>query len=100
MYRRLDWGKAADYLERVGSVPLVRRFGWLVDHAGADIPAAERDRLLRLAGHGRKAYLGPREEVKGAIGYDATWRLSVNVTREELHGSAGLGRRRTVKTET
>jgi len=27
-------------------------------------------------------------------GYDETWRLFVNVTREELHGSAGLGRRK------
>jgi hypothetical protein len=52
-----------------------------------------------LAGHSRKAFLGPKAEVKGAIGYDETWRLFVNVTREELHGSAGLGRRRTVKKE-
>jgi len=29
----------------------------------------------------------------------AQWRLFVNVTQEELHGSAGLGRRRTVKKE-
>jgi predicted transcriptional regulator of viral defense system len=98
--RRLDWGKAADYLERIGSTALVRRFGWLADHAGADIPAVERERLLRLAGHGRKAFLGPRQEVKSAIGYDDTWRLFVNLTPEELNGSAGLGRRRTVRKET
>jgi predicted transcriptional regulator of viral defense system len=97
--RRFDWGKAADYLERIGSTGLVRRIGWLADHAGADIPAGERERLLRLAGHSRKAFLGPKGEVKDAIGYDQTWRLFVNVTREELHGSAGLGRRRTVKKE-
>jgi predicted transcriptional regulator of viral defense system len=30
--RRFDWNKAADYLERIGSGALVRRFGWLVDH--------------------------------------------------------------------
>lgn len=98
--RRFDWGKAADYLERIGSTALVRRFGWLADHSGADIPAGERERLLRLAGHSRKTFLGPREAVKGAIGYDDTWRLFVNLTREELHGSAGLGRRRAVKRET
>jgi predicted transcriptional regulator of viral defense system len=97
--RRFDWAKAVEYLERIGSAPLVRRFGWLADHADADIPAGQRERLLRLAGHGRKAFLGPKGEVKGAIGYDDTWRLFVNVTREELHGSAGLGRRRTVKKE-
>ncbi len=98
--RRFDWGKAADYLERIGSTALVRRFGWLADHAGADIPAADRDRLLRLAGHSRKSFLGPRKEVQGAIGYDDTWRLFVNVTPEELNGSAGLGRRRTIQKET
>src|SRR5208337_5564832 len=72
---------------------------WLADHAGADIPPSERERLLRLAGHSRKTFLGPREKVKGAIGYDSTWRLFVNLTQEELRGSAGLGRRRTIKKE-
>ncbi len=98
--RRFDWQKAADYLERIGSRALVRRFGWLVGHVGADIPAGDRERLLRSASHGRKAFLGPKGEVKGAIGQDDTWRLFVNVTREELHGSAGLGRRLAVKRET
>src|SRR5260370_1215574 len=37
--RRFDWTKAVEYLERVGSIALVRRFGWLVDHGGADNPA-------------------------------------------------------------
>lgn len=98
--RRFDWGKVADYLERIRSTSLVRRFGWLADHAGAYIPGGERERLLRLAGQGRKAFLGPRGEVKGAIGYDSTWRLFVNLTREELYGSAGLGQRRTIQKET
>jgi predicted transcriptional regulator of viral defense system len=95
--RRFDWHKAGDYLERIGSRSLVRRFGWLADHAGADIPASERDRLSQLAGQGRKAFLGSKEPIKGTIGYDATWCLFVNVRPEELHGSAGLGRRQTVK---
>ena len=38
--------------------------------------------------------------VQDAIGYDKTWRLFVNVSREELHGSAGLGRRKTVRKES
>jgi predicted transcriptional regulator of viral defense system len=97
--RRFDWGKAADYLERIGSTALVRRFGWLADHAGANISAGERKRLLRLAGGNRKALFGPKGEVKGAVGYDDTWRLFVNLTREELQGSAGVGRRRTVTKE-
>ena len=102
--RRFDWNKAADYLERIGSGALVRRFGWLTDHAKADIPPAVRDRLLQLATRNRKTWLGPdptrAREVEGAIGYDETWRLFVNVPREELNGSAGLGRRKTIRKES
>lgn len=98
--RRLNWGKVTDYLERIGSSSLIRRFGWLVDYVSADIPSSERERLLRLARHGRKTSLGPKGELQGAIGYNETWRLFVNVTQKELHGSAGLGRRRTIKRET
>jgi predicted transcriptional regulator of viral defense system len=98
--RRFDWQKAGDYLERIGTTSIVRKFGWLADHVGAEIPVEERERLLRLAGHGHKAFLGPKGEVAGAIGDDPTWRVFVNVTREDLHGSAGLGRRQTIKKET
>ncbi len=97
--RRFDWNKAADYLGRIGAGALVRRFGWLVDHVKADIPPAVRERLLVLAARSRKTWLGaaPGHAVPGAIGYDETWRLFVNVSREELHGSAGLGQRKTVR---
>ena len=61
---------------------------WAADRVSADVPAAEREGLLRLAAHGRKAFLGPKGEVEGAIGYDRTWRLFVNVTREHLSSSA------------
>jgi predicted transcriptional regulator of viral defense system len=102
--RRFDWTKAADYLERIGSGALARRFGWLVDHVKADVPAEIHDRLLRLAARSRKTWLGPdparASAVQGAIGYDETWRLFVNVTQEELHGSAGLGRRKTVRKDS
>lgn len=97
--RRLDWQKAGDYLERIGSPSLIRRFGWLADHAGADMPDTQRQRLLRLVAAGRKDILGPKDTVTGAIGYDSAWRLLVNVSPENLRGSAGLGRRRTVKKE-
>ena len=102
--RRFDWNKAADYLERIGSGALARRFGWLVDYVKADIPLAVRDRVLTLAARSRKTWLGPdparARAVQDAIGYDETWRLFVNVTREELQGSAGLGRRKTVKKDS
>ena len=102
--RRFDWTKAADYLERIDSGALVRRFGWLADHAKADVPPAVRDRLLLMAARNRKTWLGPDparvRAVPGAIGYDKTWRLFVNVPREELHGSAGLGRRKAVRKDS
>jgi predicted transcriptional regulator of viral defense system len=95
--RRIDWQKAIGYLEQIGSKVLMQRFGWLVDHAGADIPAVERERLLRLVEHARAALLGPAGRVENAVGYDETWRVRVNVSRQDLQASAGLGRRRTVK---
>jgi predicted transcriptional regulator of viral defense system len=102
--RRFDWTKAADYLERIGSGALGRRFGWLVDHVKADVPPEVRDRLLRLAANSRKTWLGPdparARVVQDAIGYDETWRLFVNVTGQELHGSAGLGRRKAVRKDS
>ena len=101
--RRFDWNKAADYLERINAGALARRFGWLIDYVKADIPPAVRDRVLTLAARSRKTWLGPdparARAVQNAIGYDETWRLFVNVTREELQGSAGLGRRKTVKKD-
>jgi predicted transcriptional regulator of viral defense system len=102
--RRFDWTKATEYLERIGSVALMQRFGWLVDHVKADVPHEVRERLLRLAAKNRKTYFGPAATsgggAPGAIGYDKTWRLFVNVTQEELHGSAGLGRRKTAKKDS
>jgi predicted transcriptional regulator of viral defense system len=102
--RRFDWTKAADYLEKIGSGALARRFGWLADYVKADVPPAERDRVLTLAARSRKTWLGPdlarSRAVQGAIGYDETWRLFVNAKREELHGSAGLGRRKAVKKDS
>jgi predicted transcriptional regulator of viral defense system len=102
--RRFDWNKAAGYLERINSGALARRLGWLVDYVKADLPADARDRLLRLATRSRKTYLGPdparARAVQGAIGYDETWRVFVNVKPEELQGSAGLGRRKTVRKDS
>jgi len=67
------------------------------------MPAAIRERLTRLTGSGStRARLGPPHyhTVQDAIGYDKTWRLFVNVPREELHGSAGLGRRKAIRKES
>src|SRR6202142_1598504 len=56
--RRLDWTKAADYLERIDSTALVRRFAWVMDHVKADMPAEIRERLLVLASRGPRTWLG------------------------------------------
>jgi predicted transcriptional regulator of viral defense system len=96
--RRFDWNKAAGYLERIGSGALARRVGWLIDYVKADVPPAARERLLHLAAQSRKTWLGPdparARAVENAIGYDKTWRLFVNVGRNELRGSASLGHRK------
>jgi len=94
--RRFDWKKLTDYLERIGSSSLIRRFGWLTDYVGADIPHDVRECLLRLAGHGRTTFFGPKSKLARAIGYNDTWHLFVNVTQKELQGCAVLGHRRTV----
>jgi len=101
--RRFDWTKAADYLEKIGSGALARRVGWLADYAKADVPRVVRDRVFTLAARSRKTWLGPdparARAVPSAMGYDETWRLFVNVKREELQGSAGLGRRKVLNKD-
>ena len=98
---RFDWPKAADYLERVGSTALVRRFGWVMDHVKADMPADVRKRLLGLAAHGPRTWMGPNpaRKVESAIGYDKNWNLFVNVPPAELRESAGLGQRKALKKD-
>ena len=99
--RRFDWLKAVECLEKINSTALVRRFGWVMDHVKADMIADIRERLLQLAAGGPQTWMGPNPttKVRGAIGYDKTWRLFVNVPREELRESAGIGRRKALKKD-
>ncbi len=98
--RRIDWHKAASYLERIGSITLVRRFGWLADHVGAEIPEDVRTHLRELAAGSGKSFLGPKKPKHGVVGYQSTWQLTVNVSEKELRESVGLARRQTVKRGT
>lgn len=100
--RRFDWKKAADYLKRIESGALVRRFGWFAYHVKADMPTDVRERLLSMTGRSTRAWLGPAPDhsVLNAIGFDETWRLYVNVTREELQGSVGLGQRKSLRKDS
>ena len=97
--RRFDWSKAETYLGRIGSVSLVRRFGWLADHIGAEMPDGLRERLHRIADRPGVSFFGPRKTSNEAIGYDPEWRLSANVAPSVLSESAGLGRTRAAEKD-
>jgi predicted transcriptional regulator of viral defense system len=100
--RRFDWTKAASYVDRFSSSPLPHRVGWLLDHVKADVPQEVRAHLLEVSTRTRKTWLGrdpERARAQHAIGFDETWRLFVNVSAEELRGSAGLGQRKTIRKD-
>ena len=77
--RRIDWHKAASYLERMSSKTLTRRFGWLAERAGATIPEDVRTHLHDLAQGSGRAYFGPRIPKPGTMGYQESWQLTANV---------------------
>jgi predicted transcriptional regulator of viral defense system len=100
--RRFDWTKTASYVDRFNSRPLLHRVGWLLDHVKADVPQGVRAHLLEQSARTRKTWLGPdpaRAHTPHAIGFDETWRLFVNVSAEELRGSAGLGQRMAIRKD-
>ncbi len=97
--RRIDWHKAARYLKRMSSRALTRRFGWLAERAGAAIPDDVRTQFHDLAQGSGRAYFGPRTPKSGAIGYQDSWLLTVNVASHELSDSAGIARPRSVDRE-
>lgn len=95
--QKMDWEKAIDYLMRMDSAALMRKFGWLIDRAGADIPDHLRTNLLDEARSRRSvAIIGP-EEVQGeVIGYQSEWKVTVNVPEKAFAESDGLAKRRKV----
>ncbi len=97
--RRIDWHKAAGYLDRMSSKTLTRRFGWLAERAGATIPEDVHTHLHDLAQGSGRAYFGPRTPKPGAIGYQERWQLTANVASHELSDSAGIARPRSVDRE-
>ncbi len=96
--QKMDWEKAVDYLMRMESVALMRKFGWLADRAGANIPDRLRTRLLDEARTRRSvAILGPKETTEEVIGYQREWKVTVNVPARDLVESDGLAKRRSIK---
>ena len=94
--RRLDWEKAAGYLDRIGSKTLARRFGWLADHAEATMPDDARARLREMAQGGGRSVFGPEALCPDAIGYRRDWNLVVNVSDRVLLDSEGIARRKSL----
>jgi len=95
---KLDWEKTVQYLERIGSIALTRKFGWLADHVGAAMPENTRSILLDMSAKGTSTTtLGPKTRKEGAPGYQSRWKLTVNVPKEELKESEGMARRHAVK---
>lgn len=95
--RKFDWEKASGYLERMGSVALMRRAGWLFDYVGSDIPNEYREILHHKATtHRSTAVLGPKEPRQNAIGYQPEWKLTVNVSEREFAEARGVGKRRSL----
>ena len=97
--RRIDWHKAANYLKRMSSKTLTRRFGWLAERAGATIPEDVRTHLQEIGKGTGKAFFGPRIPKPAAIGYQASWQLTANVPSHELSDSAGIARPRSIDRE-
>jgi predicted transcriptional regulator of viral defense system len=97
--RRFEWQTASNYLDRIGSASLVRRFGFLADHIKAQLPDKLYARLQKAAGRPGSSILGPRKAEGDVIGYNAKWHLTVNVTTAKLSESAGFGKRHTIRKD-
>lgn len=93
----LDWRMVESYLRQIGSKTLIRRVGWLANYVGMQMPQDVNRRLRELASGGGKSFYGPKAPGQGAIGYQGSWRLFVNVGEEELRASDGLGYQRSVE---
>ncbi len=95
--RKFDWTKLSNYLERMSSIALLRKIGWLFDYIGTEVPYEVRENLNRKATTRRSsAVLGPKNPRENALGYQSKWKLTVNVPERELAEAKGLGKRRSL----
>jgi predicted transcriptional regulator of viral defense system len=88
--RRVDWEKLVAYLERIGSVSLVQRFGFLADTVNVQMPMEGRSRLRRFLRPSSRSILGPSDKPKDALGYNSEWKLLVNLSPRQLGGDLDL----------
>ena len=88
--RRIDWEKILRYLEQIGSVSLMQRFGFLAATTEAGIPPDARARLKQRLHPSTRSILGPAKKPARAIGYDRDWQLMVHLTPQDLGGEVAL----------
>jgi predicted transcriptional regulator of viral defense system len=81
--RKLDWGKVADYAQRIGSVALVQRLGYLATKAGVALPAVPKQRLRACLKRNSRSFLNPSGP-KDSATYDQEWQVLVNVPEGEI----------------
>lgn len=90
---RIDWEKITRYLEQIGSVSLIQRFGFLAATTETSIPPDARARLLQRLHPSSRSILGPAKKPPHAIGYDQDWQLMVHLTPQDLGGEVVLNRK-------
>ena len=95
--RRCDWQKLADYLNRINTISLVRRIGYLADHTEATVPDNIRQRLMTMADRPGVSFFGPRKAPDNVVGFVSKWRLMVNAPIADLSESAGMAKTRALK---
>lgn len=91
--RRINWEKITRYLEQIGSVSLIQRFGFLATTTETSIPPDTRARLLQRLHPSSRSILGPAKKPPHAIGYDQDWQLMVHLTSQDLDGEVALNRK-------
>jgi predicted transcriptional regulator of viral defense system len=91
--RRIDWEKITHYLEQIGSVSLIQRFGFLTATTEAPLPPDARARLRQHLHPSSRSILGPAKKPPRAIGYDQDWQLMVHLTPQDLGGEVALDRK-------
>jgi len=77
--RRWQWEKAVDYLERLGNIALIQKFGYLCGAAHLALPDPLRARLRTRVKPSSRTYLVPRARGTMAPCYDREWGVVVNV---------------------
>jgi len=92
--RRVDWQKLVNYMEKIGSVSLAQRFGFLADTTEAGMPNGARARLKGMLRPSSRSFLGPPAKPKDAIGYNAEWQILVHLSPRDLGGEVALPVRR------